>query len=1188
MLKALLDQSLKPGRFKLVVAGVEPLAFEFDAMSINFFSELETSKSVFRDADNIVRVNTDERNADSMYLVPVKIDDDFRNNKNGIARMLLKRVSSECAINGFATLSKMALALRKAVIARYSLEAWTKNPFVRMLSFYLSTINHDSDPFLENSTGIITTPKFDPITKTMSKEEKDAYLLLNAPIYGDTMVSIRCLLLVNSAFFYFSQVMPSSELDAMVQVVQFMFKSPYVNGDKLKSMISILKQRCFGLSPRSPVNQGFEYVFEQQKSANPSPLSFTVGKYPNASHNFFNAISEEYFSSLTTVRKLMPLVAERYEFLLRTPITQSSLEIYKWWMLPETVVGFIDNSIIHTAIAQYSNAPILEEKAPVYDAVRDQYAKIYAEGLSGRNVPRSFDEMVNTISRYAITTSSGLGRIKLSIRDPGSNRMIDVGIGNKLAALLGKGSEIFEREFVDKLMTESSPAKAGSRKTVARKKRVIGNTPFPLIAAESSVAGIKDAFANATEEFGTTGSTSNPFNDFRKFIQYIPFTIAYFCRDADSWDASLQMYNNRMAQVEAIMSIPDEAWPHFDFLGFKSLKEMILLVMRKYHDVWLEVRDMSFAPSKLEDGSKRKLPLRSKMVMHLFVVMLSGALGTFFDNSVTNLEISRSLFTSMAEAGVAISSAFRVLFSSVTGDDAADIFSILGDPPPELISEILSYNTEYMKKNGFVTKDIKTDFSPTLNYLKKVWVGNCYVPRPSIQPYSKENKNISLSKIETMSSRWGLFNAIIARGADIQFMHLLILSEWNSVRYLDNSNFGKTLGSDNYVDFFSIFLPPSYGGAGVPFFPSVGYGLLSNDLLSFMNPEFRSRLTRVKSILSPAIEKRRLIQAISREPDVRAKFADGISFAAKGVKPHRKATASFLLDHFSKELSDFSFNGLSILDYDKLLLNSVSEAIGNSIPRRFHIRMLKDAILKNSKTDVFLKDTGIYAKFRYVYTNEIVEPRYSHIPIAGLDPKLYHLYRICGISDRDFSNISSIERAIRGLIQHGLPRQISAEALVSTLTQGSYMTNPQMQAVALTIMGVDFPHASAFIAQYSSALPNYSISSSKHGISLGSESLSGMYLGDALLPFISEIDVTLSDSEKKFLFPAVIYMFIQGYFYFNSARKVRVEQISKTKTAAYSKEIHMLNKKPDMSIVDLVVQSFYDSMSPEEKKSLDL
>jgi hypothetical protein len=1118
-----------------------------------------------------------------MFLVPVRIDDDFRNDDTGIAKMLLRRVSAECAINGFATLSKIALSLRKAVIARYSLKHWTDNPFIRMLSYYLSTINSPSDPFLENATGIITTPKFDPATKSMPKDEKDRFLLKNAPIYGDTMVSIRCLLLINSAFFYFSGVMPASELAPMVEIVRYMFQSPYVNGDKLKSIISPLKQKCFLLAPRSSVNLGYEYVF-QEPGGPPSPLSFTSALYPNASHAFFHATSEPYYKSIESLKDISPLSADRYLYLLSAPVSHASLEIYKWWTLPETVIGFIDNSIMHTAVAQYSGAPILTEKPPIFEAVFLKYVKIYSEGLSQRNTPRTFDEMVNTISRYAITTSSGLGRTKVTIKDPATGEPIEVAIGNKLAAFLSKGEEIFSKQFFDKLMTEEFPAKAGTRKTVARKKRIIGNDPFTIIAIESSVASIKDEFAKKTENFGTTGATSNPFNDFKRFISDIPYTNAYFCRDADAWDACFQYFNGRLPQIEAILSLPDDMWPKFDFLGFKSIKEMILSVMEKYNHIWLEIRDMKFAPPKNDDGSKAKLLLRARMILNLVVVMLSGALGTFFDNSVINLGIAETMYGAMANKGISFSKFFKVLFNSVTGDDAADILKIASEPDMDIISQIISFNTEYMKANGFVTKDQKTEFSCTLNYLKKVWIGNAHVPRPSIQPYSKESKSMSLSKLETISNRWGLFNAIIARGADVKFMHHLILSEWNAIRYYDNSKLGAKLGEDNIVDFYAVFLPPSYGGAGVPFFPSVGYGLLSNDLMSFMYPDFRYRLTTVKSILSPIVERREMIRSISREPDVVKTFEKGIQFAIKGIKPRRMETAVFLLDKYSDRLRNFKFNGLSILQHKELLLGSVSETIGNSIPKRFHIKHLKKAILENSKFDMFLEDTGIFAKFKYVFTDKIVEPRFASIPIVGLDPVLYNLYRICGISDRDYTNVAAIERALHGLIAHGLPRQISADAVIETLTQGDYATDPEIQTVALTIMGVDYPQAAKFISQFGPSLPYYSVMSSKHGISLGSESLSGMYTGPDLLDLVAEIEVNLTLRERSFLSPAIIYMFIQGYFLHGEARKLSIQEISVRQTRMFRRKIYLLNKTPDLTALDQTLDSFFKEMEVREEE----
>jgi hypothetical protein len=1182
MLSALTEQALKPARFKLVVADVEPLVFEFGSRSIRSFSSRHTNNSISK-IDNILHINDHIQNADTMFLIPVTIDDDFRNDKTGLSKMLLKRVSSECAINGFATLSKMALALRKAAIACYGLAAWKSNPFIRMLAHYLSSIKHESDPFLENSTGIITTPKFNPRVKDLSKEDKEIYMLQNAPIFGDTMVSTRCLLLVNSAFFYFSKVMPSSEMPAMVEIVKYLFQSPFANSDSLKSVLSLLKQKAFGLAPRTPSNLGFEYVFPEPGAGPSEPLNFSSSKYPNASHNFFYSVKEPYYESLDALTLISPLAADRYHMLLTSVINHETLEIAKWWMLPETVIGFVDNSTMHTAIKQYADAPILEGPAPIHEAVKRTYKDLIYEGLTTGKVPRTYDEMVNSITRYAVTTSSGLGRVKVNIKDPGSRKIIPVAVGSKLAALLSRGNEIFSKEFLNKQMSMQYPAKAGVRKTVARKKRIIGNVSYTIIGFESVLASIQDEYSRNNINFGTTGATSNPFNDTKLFINGIPFMRGYFCRDADGWDAKFQLWNGRKAKLDAILEIPDAAWPAFDFEGFKTVKEMITLVMAKYMDIILEVRDMNFAPPLNADGTKQALPLRSKVILQLFTIMISGALSTFFDNSVANLEISKSLYHAMVKAGIRISEAFRVLFSSVTGDDAADILHILGDPSVELVQKMLSFNTQYMLDNGHVTKDVKTTFSPTLDYLKKLWIGNCHVPRPSIQPYSKEHKNISDSKIETISSRWGLFNAIISRGADIKFMHTLILSEWNMIRYLDNSTFGAKLGEKNFVDFFSVFLPPSYGGAGIPFFPSVGYGLLSNDFLSLLYPDFRARLVNVKSIISPIVERTNMIRSISKEPDVIRVFDDGIKFAVKGIKPRRLETAKFLLDHYDEELTDVKLNGLSILDYDKQLLNAISETIGNSIPKRFHIQMMKKALVADPKSDVLLSDTSIYMKFKYTFMDEIVPPKFESIPIAGLDRKLYHLYQICGITDRDFSNSTAVDRAIRGLTAHGLPRQVSAEALVNTLTAPKLIGNLELQAVVLTIMGVDYPQASSFILNYARMLPFYSILSSNHGISLGTESLSGLYMGDSLIPRISEIDVALSDREIRFLQPAIVYLFIQGYFLHGEARKILISQKSKTKTSQYRREIYTMSKKADMSTLDSVLETFYADLDDRKR-----
>jgi hypothetical protein len=293
-------------------------------------------------------------------------------------------------------------------------------------------------------------------------------------------------------------------------------------------------------------------------------------------------------------------------------------------------------------------------------------------------------------------------------------------------------------------------------------------------------------------------------------------------------------------------------------------------------------------------------------------------------------------------------------------------------------------------------------------------------------------------------------------------------------------------------------------------------------------------------------------------------------------------TANFMSEYYASELKDFNFNGLRVMDYDKLLLKSVSEAIGNSMPKRFHIALMKKAV-GNSPTAVFLDDTGIFARFIYVASSEIVPRRFDRIPIIGLDPTLKHLYQIFGISDKDFANTASIERAIRSLTSHGLPRQVAPEEVVRTLTQGRYVNSPLLQAVALTIMGVDHHKAVDFIANYSSQLPLYSLVSSKHGISLGTESLSGLYLGEDVLPMISTVDVTLSEAELKFLAPAIIYMFIHCHFLYGEPRRIHVVEKSITQTSNFRKEFKSLKRKPDLSQVNNVVDSFYRVLSDYEE-----
>jgi hypothetical protein len=1156
------------GRIRFSIKDVTPRVFEFTNRKISEFSETESFRSIY--IDDLTKefvVNESEENVDQMFMQPIEINEQFF--KSPLHELVLRRVKTETAIRNYLPMNKIIPSVAAATIARYGEERWYNSPFIGMLKYYYDSIKqpNDGDPFIENDSGIIVTPK------RKDKLDKTPLTMENTPIFGDTMVSTRTLLLLNLHDSWCLQYFNEEDLDTVIEIGEYLFQSPFKRGNALKSMISMMKQKVFSLAPRSFSNIGVTYDFPEQRDFN-SKLEVRFGMFQGISHEFFNVLSKSYYEKLETLRKVLPLTARLYHYFLTATITPENLSRVVFWMFPESVLGFLANSLIHTGIKQYSEAPVLDQEAPLYPFAFARYKSIIENGLRDGLFPKDKQEFHAAITNFLTATSSGLPPTSFTVNDPLGRKTQIIKSSDKTTTILTRGTSLLEKSFADTLMTEENPSYSTTRRTAGRIERVAVNTPVTFPAYESVIAAARQRYVRNEPRIGTFEASSNVLSNQRRFISGHPYKL-FVGEDASSWDATFKYFNGRKPLLDAIKSIAREAWPEINAYGFETVQDILLYVYGRYLEVYLEVRDPSaFSPST-KGLPKSQISVRLRAIFKLFTVMMSGAHGTFDDNSIINLAMTDAFPQYLSEAKINMDWLTPV-FDAVAGDDKLRAFIITRDPTYKEVDELLDAFKDWMTMNGFITARDKTDVSAFMSFTKVQFLGGFNLPRRGVQLWSKERVTKGLNPIQFYSSFLGLINTLMSRGGDIRYLHYVLLTTWNFGRQIIGGKKRDGAGENALVPYEVLFKPTDEGfGIGASISPMIGSGTLWNEvLIDPSHQAFIDRVYRSTGHFDTTSEKQRTVKDLARNPEFYEKFTKGIDFVIQSIPSHRFKEANQVLT--DPMYSDIKFRGLELEKeaVSTLLLKSAASNIVEKMTKR---HKLKSALNYIKSPATMTYERRLLTAFKFEFVPFVDPPVLEYNIKVGQDPSIDMLFKYFGVHTHDYSGRSSIDSALARLRSSGLRREISPDALVDFLSQTAFDT-PDKMIAGLRGIGVDGFAASAFVGRYFSMIRLYYTSKLTMGISLGYDTYSTLDLRPVNVRRFVDFDVSHDNFESFLLYPAISILISYFFYkYFSSDNptmyKIRISFATPSKRRRFAREYssqyksHLYKDKMDLSTI---------------------
>jgi hypothetical protein len=963
-----------------------------------------------------------------------------------------------------------------AVLAGIETVSWKvvkENVFLRMLKYYWT---YDDEPFVE------VGPK------------------ANINLVGnDSLAPKRCILLLEM---FITSVQGIGNLDATIEIFNFLIHNPDARAKKLKDMTSVLNQSIFSKCDEMNI---IDWKLDKRNRP------YQVGRrtiYDN-DKVYFSFVEKSIRSSLKDLKLWgMSKVHDLYYMSIFGKFNDENRKIVPWLTGISKYTGFTRTERDKSHRKQMEKVPDLDpSKVRMGEHIRNHFSTA-VEFVVREGRLLSKKEFFRVAFTRNTNKSEGFLRYqaKIQFKTPIPQVTDREGI---MMLTLSKKMELFlvnpyyqtSGERLLESLTEERPGAPGNRDVkggkASRSIMPIGGPPFVF----------NSYIADPVEDFVDEGRNVNGI-DFSVFVDLVtgnPLVdqgrymvessngqTLQLLADYTAFDASMGKDNFRKYKIAGMKNgfIKVGMWDEEDeFLGFKNFAHAYV----EYESSFLSGKHIKFG-----DGST-------------IVVFneLSGERWTKTQNNFTNNSNMMNFHADLSKSD--LNSVFHVENVKYVGDDSVQIVRLSRDKY-NLASHTKLVNTlvNVCAENGLEINDEKTVGRLFYSeYLKKTFVGGYHFPNiMQMTLITAENPTQDINPIEYGISRVAYANTYIARGGTHDFVNAFVHYQWMLRRTVKKNPTGAERSSGIVrwfvMPYVLMWTPISLGGIGT--MPWTTLGAMKDVLLAYYT-QHNSVWKRYCNIAIHMMKIRevnikRIVSDIFLNGD-----KDQISIVDMGegvsgedvLKPMKDYFEKYvILDYKQKDakiaVASLKKKGIDIgkLSYLHVKERVLTKAIENnpSIIKKMgayrNVQAQKYILRRNMMIENEYKIVDYFGKYEWLKYLEIkVKDELDEIdyvePVVGLDPKISFLYRRYGYNLTVNGTIKNLKNIIsRAKRDPGFPRDLTPEAIFGVVTSPNVMEHPELMASCLIAMGLSSQLSSEIstqISQHVAAL-NFSINSS--------------------------------------------------------------------------------------------------------------
>jgi hypothetical protein len=1021
-----------------------------------------------------------------------------------------------------------------------------ENPILRKASYYFKWLHGRSVKSLEiwdkewkdvKRFRFGKKDQFPPFLQ-ICFQSRDGTIEINP---NDLMSPVRWLLCLNAALNYeifqlklksikVPKAVKDAVMKAQVEVFEFLFKNPFVNAKKLKSLFGPIKSMLCALQVGGT---RINWTLTGQKSRSPQASQPRPGKMPSDypqklkyQDHVIESIHRE--AGVKAAKELSELGLKTFAGLREFWTKGKPEHVIPIWVWFENLLGapgFTRSDTIDSVTSQVHD-PLLSEDTlkhvrelepdfkmdfPVKKYLHEEWTR-FAHWFSKRveSTPKMFRNFINSL------TSRGAGGLveRMNVMIKGSKFPIRLSNKRGLFYMLGLKETFSEKKFALGY-TEQFPGKIGIRDTVGRNRRGIMMMRLNSFANETLIGTyVNDYIKEAPQDYKFGTSSDFPTGNQRGILLVdhaiglaLSATGEYYIvgEDYSQFDRHQEYQPIRVTAMNALTTAFNSDQVFTEPFGpivrringkpihqYQNWADYItkLWSPKQRRDAVFEVRDFNHhRPGMIWDASGGNSLLQINSV-------LSGEFMTLSFNGLTNRALQRSHRAKESYWKEELD----FTYTQIVGDDVVGLFKKLVDEPTkEAITDYLQSRVLAAAHDGQELNKLKIDFRKFFyTFLKIRCLYGFLIPQTQIQIIASERPKVGYLPVQTMTGYSSIISLAVERGFPMVLMRRLRYFTWllmSRVRHQPPGGYP--------IEFYpyenALYGPHKIGLPGCHPKALVGasYDALVYDTYK-NNKEIKDQVNGAAYLFKTPEEK--LADAIVSE-----------LILGRGTRISHDKGPQMKVDGFR--------NG--IRDYANLIPNSVKQRAASAIsvlekeypgaPPLGNMSLLK-APVAGARANV--QNIGEIAKIRNKerlnlmvkpFPNEppnVVDQEFDWVfflklerkarvervfegptPWITCDETLQESVRVFDASGRSPSVLdpNSLDKALRRNEYFG--SYITAEQVIDYLSRPYFLTRPKSRFFALVGMGVEPANANKLINSMSGGLGSYEVAKASKGFS---------------------------------------------------------------------------------------------------------
>jgi hypothetical protein len=783
------------------------------------------------------------------------------------------------------------------------------NPYMQMLSYYLSLVGYDA--YYERQTKPIfnyTDPNKDPI---------------------DMMVPTRVGLLVIFAFYY---EMYGKDYLYDIDTFIYIFQNPYVNGGKLKKILSNVK---FLFCTNTTEGIGVQYD--------------NTGTYVHhevySETEYLKSQADELVIANNELRDLnLNTFAKGLLASTKAPLTNKNLVKYSFYFNSYPVFG--RSSVLIPLVNK-----LTEFDDVVIDTNNNDY--VYFQQLLVNLMTEIFDDVFKTygykdekVMRRELLTNvrpASFGESKRIFydkfaKDPKNRFSLEP---NARTQMLSSSQQSFIALFYPELLAKSIKFKSFEKMDLGLRdgsRFVPGGKEARTVLVSPSGTGFlggifADVYLSAKKYFAVLNTTGNVLRDNLLVIKACQPQVLALASDFSNFDGSqndTNVFNALSEALEAVIKSNNLDVVMYD--NSNTVGEFIRQFIKRSFTFPITFQRKPLVLDKsgvdqgvdidLNDpiGSRAKLKLAYPDAKLIFNFLSSGNKLTLLLNSIATKAITSVIIDRIHDAGISL----NLIYNEAIGDDSITLFQCGTKITSEIMNTVRQIAADVSANVGFSLNPTKTGATEfRAEFIQNFDVQQINVPKPITSPITLEGP-ADLDQLEKAKALKDKFFGSIFRNTFSYSLTKMMI-------FICSLSFFRIFSTQiNKSEFYQIpisylFLPEPFGLGIMPTFttsiPSQFYTLksLSEDVfkhcveLSFQYQHVNNRADSVREIL---------------ETKAFSDFNDKIILPAFGERVETAQRAEAKLKKSGFHVAGFDISSVG---------RSTAKTIGSNLPKKIYI-----------------------------------------------------------------------------------------------------------------------------------------------------------------------------------------------------------------------------------------------------------